>query len=225
VPTRTAEIRPLTEGDFAVELAERAGEFLTGTSKCIAWRNITVDRFNNLIRRELFAEHDVYPWQPSDRIAMLGPIQDLLRVNEQTSEHPRVAHTDDEGVVETADRARHPLYEEFDCWRILCRYDDNRSATLWALHSSQKAKFESRVARMAADARTNSRLWKDFWAFKEAFHPIRHAYAITAHRAQGSTYERAYVSWRDILRNQSRSEAYRCLYVAVSRPRKELVLG
>jgi ATP-dependent exoDNAse (exonuclease V) alpha subunit len=68
-------------------------------------------------------------------------------------------------------------------------------------------------------------LWKKFWAFKESFHSARHAYAITAHRAQGSTYQIAFVDYRDILLNRNRQEAARCLYVATSRPKKELYLA
>ena len=79
--------------------------------------------------------------------------------------------------------------------------------------------------RLAAEARANPKLWGAFWEFVEAFAPVRHAYAITSHRAQGSTYIRAFVSWRDILLNPNRAESMRCLYVAASRPKKELYLG
>ena len=64
-----------------------------------------------------------------------------------------------------------------------------------------------------------------FWEFKEAFHKLRHAYAITAHRSQGSTYDTAFVDWRDILLNRNRGEAFRCLYVACTRPKRRLFLN
>lgn len=210
--------------NFVKWLEERPEEFLGGQSKAIAWRNLRVDYFNRIVRARLFSESDVYPWQEGDRITMLGPIQDVTRELENGS-HPIVATTDEEGVVERADQAQHPLYPEFLCWRVLFRSDFNTRATLWILHPSMQAKHAQRVARLAAEAKANSRLWGAFWEFKDAFHPVRHAYAITAHRAQGSTYEKAYVNWRDIMLNQNRSEAYRCLYVAVTRPKKELYLG
>jgi len=54
---------------------------------------------------------------------------------------------------------------------------------------------------------------------------VKYAYAITAHRAQGSTYDTVYVDYQDILMNRERYEAFQCLYVASSRPRKTLYLA
>lgn len=210
--------------ELEVGVKEDAKAFLDGSAKFIAWRNVKVDTFNRIIRQELFADGEKYPWQPGDRITMLGPIKDLLKTKEDGS-HPLCATTDEEGMVERADLLEHPEFKEFLCWRILWRSDFNTSATLWVLHPSMRGKFDQRVARLAAEAKAERKLWAKFWDFKDAFHPVRHAYAITAHRAQGSTYTRAYVNWRDIMLNQNRSEAYRCLYVAVTRPKKELYLG
>jgi exodeoxyribonuclease-5 len=209
--------------DLTQRVQDDAAGFLAGRSKFIAWRNVQVDRFNNIIRARLFAEHDKYPWQPGDRLTLLGPADDVIK-DENGRKRP-LGHTDDEGVVEKAELAEHPEHGDFMCWRIVTRMDDNRLATLWTLKSSEQGKFQNRLQRLAGEARDNRRLWYKYWEFRDAFHPVRHAYAITAHRAQGSTYENAYVYWRDILLNQNRAEAYRCLYVAVTRPRKKLFLG
>ena len=93
------------------------------------------------------------------------------------------------------------------------------------LHEEHEGAFANKTERLAQEAKADKRKWRHFWDLKDAFHSLRHAYAITAHRAQGSTYEHAYVDWRDILLNRNRQEAYRCLYVACTRPKKVLVLG
>ena len=67
--------------------------------------------------------------------------------------------------------------------------------------------------------------WKDFWLFKEAFHSVRHAYAITAHRSQGSTYTTVLGDYKDVLVNRTRHEALRCFYVMCTRPTTSLVLA
>lgn len=214
----------LSYGDFEARVKQDADRFIKGEAKAVAWRNLRVNHFNRLIRAQHFAEFEKYPWQKGDRITMLGPINDRLRQTED-GKYPLVATTDEEGTVEDAQIAPHPQFKDFECWRILCRTDFNAAIVLWALHPSAQAKFETRTARLAAEAKANGKLWAHFWDFKDAFHPVRHAYAITAHRAQGSTYHAAYVNWRDILLNDNRAEAYRCLYVAASRPKKELYLG
>lgn len=199
-------------------ILNHADTFLRGESKAIAWRNLTVNDLNATIRQELFEQPLMFPWQAGDRVTLLEPAKGL--------EDDIIGTTDEEGVIERCDDAEHPVHEDFRCWRLTVRSDLNRSMTLWVLKPSESGKFELRKSRLAAEARTGGgRLWGEFWGFVESFHKIRHAYAITAHRAQGSTYQRAFVSWRDILANPNRGEAMRCLYVAASRPKKELYLG
>lgn len=206
----------LPGGRLDTAILNHAQTFLKGESKAIAWRNVEVDRLNRLIRQELFADSLAYPWQPGDRITLLGPAKDFGG--------DVIGTTDEEGVVEKCDVADHPQFG-LPCYRIVMRSDMNTSLTLWVLHESAQNKFAHRKARLAEEARRERSKWREFWEFVDSFHPVRHAYAITAHRAQGSTYTRAFVSWRDILKNQNRGEAMRCLYVAASRPKKELYLG
>lgn len=197
-------------------IMSQAEGFRTGENKAVAWRNVVVDRLNRMVRGELFAEADKYPWQPDDRITLLEPASDL-------ADEP-MGTTDEEGSVEKFDLSEHPKYTDMVCWRLVMRSDMNSSLTLWVLHPNSQGKYTTRLARLAEEARA-SRRWAEYWAFKDAFHKVRHAYATTAHRAQGSTYTRAFVNYRDILSNPNRGEALRCLYVADSRPRKELYLG
>ena len=185
-------------------------------TKVIAWRNVTVDKYNTMVRNKLF-DHPVLPWLEDDRIIVMEPAKDL---NDDI-----VATTDDEGRVISAVADWHPVWPEFKVWRISLTLDTNRVCTLQVLHQDSLRDHERQVMRFANEAKVDKRLWGRFWEFKEAFHKIRHAYAITAHRAQGSTYDTAFVDWRDILLNRNRSEAYRCLYVACSRPKKRLILG
>lgn len=203
-------------------ILNHAESFRKGESKAIAWRNVTVDGLNAMIRKELFADPVAYPWQPGDRVTLLEPANDTTGDKKVI-----VGTTDEEGAIEKADVAPHPVHGEFQCWRLVVRSDLNRSMTLWVMQDTpaNKRAFENRKARLSAEARANPRNWAAFWDFVESFHKVRHAYAITAHRAQGSTYQRAFVKWTDILVNPNRAESMRCLYVAATRPRKELYLG
>jgi ATP-dependent exoDNAse (exonuclease V) beta subunit len=117
------------------------------------------------------------------------------------------------------------VYSEFTVFRIVVQLDTGKTVIARALHPSCRALYDEKAARLADMARANSRLWKEFWTFKEAFHSLRHAYSITAHRAQGSTYESVFVDVQDILLNRNRQEAFRCLYVACSRPKFKLIMA
>lgn len=209
------------EGMFEQRIATMAsvGVFnACGEAKIIAWRNATVDRYNKRIREILYgSEGACKPWLVGDRVILVEPAKDL--------ENEIIATTDDEGVITRVEEDWHPVYGEFKVWRISVTVDDNRPISLRVLHEDSLRLHVERVEELALAARADRRRWGSFWEFKEAFHKLRHAYAITAHRSQGSTYTHTFVDWRDILINKNRPEAFRCLYVACTRPRKALYLN
>lgn len=195
----------------------RAGSFSKPSSaKVIAWRNVEVNRFNKLIREAIF-DNPAMPWLVGDRVLFTSPARDL-------DDEP-VASTDDEGEITRVDEEYHGAHGAFKIYRIAITLDDNKSVIARVLHPDSFTDHEARVQQLSELARANPRKWRDFWAFKDSFHQLRHAYAITSHRAQGSTYKTAFVYWQDILLNRNRQEAYRCLYVACTRPSKQLILS
>lgn len=204
---------------FMQEILSQAkeGRFsIPDASKVIAWRNVTVDRYNKLIRNAIFDEPS-QPWLVGDRVLFAGPARDL--------DDKPMASTDDEGTVTRVDEEGHALAGDFKIWRIAITLDNNEPVIARVLHADSQAAYAQHSEQLAERARSNPRAWKAFWEFKELFHSLKYAYAITAHRSQGSTYDTAFVEWQDILANQNRQEAYRCLYVACTRPKRALVLS
>lgn len=182
-------------------------------SKVIAWRNVQVDAFNKTARDIIFNRTKA-PWIIGDRV--------IFTSHAKGAHEEVIATTDDEGTI--VDVAEKEL-EIFKCWALEIRLDDDRTVIAEVLHEDSRKEFREELERLASDARAKRGKWATFWAVKEMFHQIKHAYAITAHRAQGSTYENALVCWQDIVRNSNQNEAYRCLYVATSRPKKKLILS
>lgn len=208
----------LTDSEFRKQIRARASEFQQpDKSKVVAWRNVTVDEFNRIIRGELFDNANANLWLPTDRVIYTSPAMDL--------DDKPMAITDDEGTVERVEVDTHPIYRDFKCYRITISMDQGKPTIARVLHPDDTRKYQDHLEHLAGEAKVNRRLWGKYWEFKEAFHSIRHAYAITAHRAQGSTYENTFVNWRDILLNRTRKEAFQCLYVAATRPKKQLILG
>lgn len=211
----------VTGPQFQAQLADKArnGHFqVPDKVKALAWRNVTVDSLNTFIRSHIFdAEALSSPWLPTDRVTLTGPAADL--------EGEPMGHTDDEGSVVRVDVDFHPLYPEYKVHRISMETDDGRFMTLQVLHPDDHLRFQQHKARLAAEAKIERRRWRNFWDLVEAFHQVRHAYAGTVHRAQGSTYENVFVDWRDILLNRNRTEAIQCLYVAVTRASQRVIFN
>lgn len=205
--------------DFEARIREEAqlgGFSQPNQVKAIAWRNIRVDALNRIVRGVLYSDPTV-PWYPTDRVVFTAPAKDL--------DDNTIATTDDEGVIDRAVEDWHPIYGEFPIWRLSITIDEGQTVAARVLHQDGLRVYTAKVEALAAAAKADRRKWRYFWDFKDAFHQVRHAYAITAHRSQGSTYDTTFVDWRDVLLNQNRQEAYRCLYVACSRPRRRLILG
>lgn len=204
--------------DFLGKLHEDAEACRAGTSKAISWRNETVNKLNAHVRKALLPNWQESTWLPGERVTLLEPAKSL---NDET-----VGTTDEEFTIDSVDVINHPMFGYLTVYALEVSADfDGRNETLFALHESSQAEFDKRCKNLAEEAKKDSWKWRVFWGFKESVHQVRHAYAQTAHRSQGSTYSKAYVSWRDIMLNRRREEALRCLYVAVSRPRHSLYLS
>ena len=195
----------------SIYTAAESGLFADGYgAKVIAWRNVKVAEYNNLIRFAIFGASAV-PGQyiAGDRIVAAGPI---LKGDEV------IMNTDDEALVESFVECQHPMEPKYKGLELLCRTETNRKVRLLVIHPDSVQDFERDSMHLAHDAKGNGKLWKKFWDHKELFHDIKYAYALTAHRAQGSTYSNVWVDTADILYNRNRKEAFQCLYVACSRP-------
>lgn len=193
------------------------GEFADGThAKVIAWRNARVAEYNNLIRNAIFGNAAVPGYYlQGERIIAASP----CKVGEDI-----VLATDEEGIVEGTVESKHPVQPKYKILSLKIRTEMNRVIRLTVLHPESKQAYDNDCQSLAHEASSNPKMWKKFWNLKELFHEIRYAYAITAHRAQGSTYHTVFVDSVDILMNRNRKEAFQCLYVACSRPTTKLIL-
>ena len=194
-----------------IEYLAEKGKFHDGTAKAVAWRNVTVDTLNHVIRNAYPATQSNDTFVVGDRIVVKEPIV----VADAT-----VAATDEEGNVEAVSTTQHTLYPVLKAWRTFIRLDSDQSlVTAYTIHEDSKEMMNSML-----DDLKNKKQWRSFWKLKEAFHEISYAYALTAHRSQGSTFEHVFVDAGDVMLNRNEEERAKCLYVACSRASKSLHL-
>jgi exodeoxyribonuclease-5 len=132
-------------------------------------------------------------------------------------------HIDDEGTVTQVGVGYHGEHRTIDCFHMTVKFDDGRSGRLTVVTPDAQPALDSLLNNMALEAKKDKTKWGAFWAVNNAFHRVSYSYALTVHRAQGSTYKNVLVDRQDILRNVDEYDALRCLYVAYSRPTKILV--
>jgi len=74
-------------------------------------------------------------------------------------------------------------------------------------------------------ALSNGKFWKKFYEFKNKFVEIKQAYACTCHKAQGSTYERVYVDFKDLPWTTDTDLAFRLAYVGLTRASDKVIVS
>ena len=184
-------------------------------TKVIAWRNDTVNYYNTIIRRKLLFTQK---YEAGDIILIGKPV---VRNDEF------IAHTDDEYIVEEATNENYVVIDDIhdiEYWELYVK--NNNQEIILKVPVDQDA-LNVLLSRKAIEAKNVSKggkraAWKEFWDLKNYLDEVRYGYALTAHRAQGSTITECYIDQQDILCNHKSQEAFQCLYVAATRPTKRI---
>jgi hypothetical protein len=198
--------------------------------KVLAFRNNTVDRYNDLVRAEIYGQTPAR-WVEGERYVATQPIIEWRPSNSDgfgvPSYYPVThASTDEDATLQEIEGdTKIKGFEKYRAVRLrLQGYDHEFTANV--PHPAD----EDRWLQDLRDLQTRAKLppgtprrvpWSRYWALHDAFAHLRPHYAMTCHRSQGSTYENVFVDAQDILSHPSGSwEGLRCLYTAVTRASK-----
>ncbi|WP_422451959.1 ATP-dependent DNA helicase [Endozoicomonas sp. ALC066] len=195
------------------------------TFRTVAWTNKTVHMYNEMIREFIYDTEDLPKFSEGERVVMCQPVVDLEKKLSCSDFSGFLFHTDDEATVEQIEVVYHPIYRDLKCYRMHCQPDySDEMNPVWAIHEDSERDYQRLLSDLSEKARSRQGSWGSFWDAKESVIDVRPCHAITSHRSQGSTYETVFVDAQDILRNPNESEALRCLYVAASRAKKNVIL-
>lgn len=201
----------------------------------LTYRNEDVDRINAGVHRALFPESQSI-YAVGERVLFRAPYHEAGRENDEP-----LARTNELATVLHVSEPHEGLYG-IPTIALTLEFDDGRErviptplnargwrrvwSALFADHRAAKAKAklattadevqELREAAREASARA--------WEIRTRFANVQHAYALTAHRAQGSTYEIAVLHWQGLARMRDDFEHARAVYVAATRPSQYLVI-
>lgn len=192
----------------------------SGDAKIISWRNVTVDKYNLFVRANIFGREEARAnvWLPDDKIVATAHLKNL---DDET-----FMKTDEEATILQVVLGHHPRYNEFEIWNLLVEDENGKKVTIRTLTPSGQFALNNRLNELSMEAKSGKKYkWREFWALKEAFNEVRHSYAITSHRSQGSSYIKTFVDLEDIMLNRNRQEAFRSLYVSCTRQRQEIYIS
>jgi exodeoxyribonuclease V len=198
-------------------------------ARIVSYRNATVLRYNETIHFDLYPESGRVLFSPGERVIM----QSACKAESLDTGKPVDLVTSEELVVEFVERDTHPNYPGVKAYMLVLKDDlgqlvkvyvptlmtgfNNRCSELFG-----KVNEINRQLRRGYDPKLSDQLKLargEAWGFRKAFANVRHCYALTIFKAQGSTFDYCLVDLPDLMTMQSTLDFNSGLYVAVTRPR------
>lgn len=212
--------------------------------KVIAWTNATVNAFNSKIRRMLFPVPEGMVSLPilvngeklilDERYVLPGTNGFSLPTNEEVEvvsyEVVRKAikyktYT----PVGYVEKSINPMYYQTKA-RLRTLKGEWKNVELHIVHEKGMDEYKKMMddvkssALKAPHGIERSKMWEHFYALDGIFAKVKYNYAVTGHKAQGSTYDNCMLVMWDILKNPNLEEKNRILYVGVTRARHKLYI-
>lgn len=191
--------------------------------KIIAWTNAEVNRYNKIVRAKLFGEN-LPKVIPGDKLIANAPIREGKQTLVQNNEDMEVL-----SVQVATDAAGPGLNLKVYKAKVSVYGLNPRECIIQLLHEESEKEFKQLLDMLKSKALLEKKgsyaaksAWMDFYKFKERYADVKYAYAITAHKSQGSTYDHAIVMMYDLMRNRKIIERNRILYTSVTRPKYTL---
>lgn len=214
-------------------------------ARVVAFTNQNVQMFNRYIHDALYGLTE-FAFVPGEKVIIHQQTSGYyLDDNGNMSVGSTTLITSEEAEVVSLERKDHPLYPTVpSLWVRLRREDDSLVGVFLAISQDdveravtqgfaewRRLKSMSNAAELLGQHKEAQSLLYDSkkassqaWSLRRSFAPLRHAYALTAHKSQGSTFDSAIVDLNDLGKMKSSFQFNRALYVAATRAREHLAI-
>jgi hypothetical protein len=213
-----------------------------GETKLVLWTNTGVDAYNQRIRNVIFGEQAKnHKYLPGDKIILTKPYIsiDLLEKHSDfslkkltgslTKEDDNYFFSNAKAVVRHCEEklvrlnsAIHvPVYKiTVDCEGVITSFYE----PVFSQDHERISKYYEHIAWNAGDRNRKARAFRERSFIRSCFAHVKHFYSATAHRLQGATVENIITILSDVERNPNPIERAKCLYVACSRAKTNLMV-
>lgn len=192
-------------------------------ARALAWRNATVQSINAQCHARLYPEAP-FAFAPGERVML----NEEHRSEGREGFHPQRIFNSEECTVVAVQAVVHPTYPQVQALQVQLSRDDAKQPGMAMVYVAKDERAlmqhkealwrEYRVLKASSAALSKIKAASaSAWSLAKAFAPLRHTYAMTAHKAQGSTFDTALVDWDDLQRQPTDYEFNRLIYVAMTR--------
>lgn len=217
-----------SQSQFETAVAEEFKHFHENPNhvRVVAWRNVTVRQYNDFIRKVLYGSDAGQDFLTGEILMMREPF--ILKsptgmttvVADNSEEFTVVSKTViNDGISFQDGDIRHDF--QFKAYDVLAKsLATDKMANLKVLQPVDTENHKAALQKLVTMAKGNKYFWKYYFQLKNMFAKAEYAYSITAHKSQGSTFNKVFVIRKDINLNKNVVEKNQCLYVAISRCRE-----
>ena len=217
--------------------------------KVITWRNETAKQYNNIIRSYRLGMVSPAKIVAGDFLVADKPIVDMSdslgQVIYKTSDEFKVLKADVidykvtwmvyKSSAELSDEIDDPFAEyatqrshTFKVYKCVCKTEaEATTRTIYVIHEESEHYYKQVVSALEATAKkahVRNKAWVAYYQFQDWFAEVKHNYAITAHKSQGSTYTNCVTVYTDMEANSNVVERNKIKYVGVTRAKNKLFL-
>lgn len=202
-----------------------------GGVRAIAWTNRKVREYNDYIRTLFYGPEKAQErYIPGEMLVMNKPFV-ATSVNGQADEF--LLQTNQEISIQSLAVDHMDLDNEKQYKVFIARvsFIDTKgkesTGEILLIHPDSEHAFIKKCNQLR-DAAIHSPFgerkgaWKWYYAVLRSVADVNYAYAITAHKSQGSTYDTAIVDVKNIMLNENVVERNRILYTAITRAKNQL---
>lgn len=202
--------------------------------KVIAWRNVTVNAINKKVRSLIYGQEVLPRLMPYEKMIADEPIATFEKAIITTNAEFQVMDFNIKSTTRICKLNEDVLVkQDFKYYETKVQYMSERGMrthTIMVLHEDDDAVYQScldlieKVAIKQYDKFERKKAWRAYYDLYKAFAKVKYNYAITSHKAQGSSYENCMMIEWDMYENTRYEERNRIRYVAATRARKYLFI-
>lgn len=181
--------------------------------KVVCFRNITKNAINNLIREIIFNKAKEIPFQTGDVIIMDSNWNDLENSQEFT-------------VVES-NQMLEGNYLLYKIEAVKTNSLDDKHYFLYVLNELSVPHHTKDVADLFNKYKKTKKR-EDLsaaWNLKQQYADVSYNYCVSAHKSQGSSYNKTIIVEDDIMKSfMSQKQKNQCMYVAITRSKEQTII-
>ena len=183
----------------------------------LAWRNKTVCSLNLFVRSKLWGEN-APPYVPGDLLIARCPLFRPKAGGKGKNKWRILINNSEECRVTEAGQLSELLFQNqiYQYWQVLVQPEMGSPQTLSIL-TEDSQKLHARQVKYFA----SKKQWNYYFDLSRMFDNVGYAYALTTHKAQGSTIDYVFLDVADM---KGCSDRQKLLYTALTRAKKQALI-